>query len=232
MRKLIFTLIVVCAGCYDLCHQSCPDHASSGGCASEPNCDCLRNSELPRKNGTSCKGSHVGFCTDGNWECTCDPASLVWHCALPDLAIPRPPDLALPVVKGDCTAYRDCIVECFQNPLNPNTNYATCRTFCTPKVGPGAVAKYEAALACGQAHCLGDADAGGSPCVLDVDGDTLLNEDGTPIAATDPGTGLTRCGACLDDSLAELFGAACSDLNSPDCNPSACQAATQACLLD
>ena len=136
MRKLGFIFIVVCAGCFDFCKPaSCPDHANSGGC-SAPNCDCPLTSQLPGKNGTSCRGTKADTCSADDLDCICDPASLIWHCSRPDFATPAP-DLARPrdmAHKLRCIGYRDCLADCYGT--DPYPSETKCEGLCKPASQP------------------------------------------------------------------------------------------------
>ena len=232
MRKLGFIFIVVCSGCFDFCKpESCPDHATSGGC-SAPNCDCPLTSQLPGKNGTSCRGSKASTCSADDLDCVCDPGSLVWHCSRPDFATPaldlaRPRDLAH---KLSCIGYRDCLDDCYTT--DPYPSATQCEGRCKPAAQLASVIRYDAAMACGVIHCLADVDAGSGRCRLASDGVTLLNEDGSLVAPSDPGSGQKRCDLCVADTHAALHGDPCSSLSSPDCNPAECEALVTACLFD
>ncbi len=148
-----------------------------------------------------------------------------------------------PVTTGDmaaakvgCAGYVMCYIDCFN--ANPDTATASgCRTMCGKTAKTGASDKFDAALSCGQDHCLGDVDAMNGKCHLLVSGSsgTLVNADGTMISNSDPTTDMTGtkdCGVCLNDALARLFGDMCTNMSSVDCNPSECKTVTDACLND
>jgi hypothetical protein len=126
---------------------------------------------------------------------------------------------------GLVTCYNDC-----STTATTQAEYDTCSAACDKKAKSGSTAKYDNALACGQSHCLGNVDAGNGKCKLSADMTQLQNADGTAIASADPGTPPKECGACLNNSLAALFGTACSPTNSPDCKPAECTAITNTCL--
>jgi hypothetical protein len=143
-------------------------------------------------------------------------------------------DMAM--VKVGCAGYVQCYIDCFN--ANPTTATASgCRTMCGKNAKSTASGLFDTALSCGQDHCLGDVDAMNGKCHLMVSGSsgTLINADGTMISNSDPTDGSNPgkdCGRCLNDSLARLFGDMCSLMSSPDCNPTECKAATDACLND
>ena len=107
------------------------------------------------------------------------------------------------VTNTGCTGLVTCILE-------EACEDRGCISLCRAKSTAPARALYDQALACGQKWCLGEFDAGTSPCVLS--GGTLV--DAQP--------GSNNCNACLYNSLAALFGLPCIPANSPDCNPGMC----------
>ena len=139
----------------------------------------------------------------------------------------------MPIVKVGCGGYITCINDCFA--ANPDTATSSgCRTMCGKTAKAAAPGLYDAALGCGQTHCLGDVDAMSGKCHLLISGSsgTLTNADNSMIMSGDPGTPPKECGQCLNDSLARLFGDTCKNMASADCNPAECKTATDACLND
>ncbi len=131
---------------------------------------------------------------------------------------------------GDgCSAYTTCLVNCFQTTVN--ASLTTCQASCAPAVSGAAIVSYSAAVDCGETYCVGGVDGGAGKCLRAPDG-SLLNEDGTPRSPTDSGTGQKRCGLCVHDALARLYGETCTQQSSADCNPAVCTAAIDACLAD
>ena len=150
-----------------------------------------------------------------------------------DMTMPKTGDMAMTggdgaMPKTGCAGFVTCYTDCF---ANSTTATATgCQTLCGKTSKSGAANKFNDALACGQEHCLGDVDAMSGKCHLS--GNNLVNADGTMIAQGDPGTGQKACGACLNDSLARLFGGPCANMSSTDCNPTECKTITDTCLND
>jgi hypothetical protein len=143
-------------------------------------------------------------------------------------------DIAM--AKVGCAGYVQCYTDCFA--ANPDTATASgCRTMCAKIAKSGAADKFDNALSCGQEHCLGDLDAMNGKCKLVITGSSgkLVNQDGTEIMQSDPTDGSNpqkACGACLNDSLARLFGDTCVNMSSADCNPTECKSLTDSCLND
>jgi len=148
-----------------------------------------------------------------------------------------------PITTGDmaaakvgCAGYVQCYSDCFT--ANPDTATASgCMTMCGKTAKANAANEFNAALSCGQEHCLGDQDAMSGKCKLVVTGTTgtLVNHDGSMISSSDPTSGTTGtkdCGVCLNDGLARLFGDTCTNMSSSDCNPSECKTVTDTCLND
>jgi len=127
-----------------------------------------------------------------------------------------------------CSDFRYCFVGCFAD--IPGATTTECITLCAKGARMGAAQKFSDALTCGMEHCLGSGEGMIGKC--ERDGEAFVNEDGSAIQSTDPGTGSKRCGACLNEALAALYSGACADIGSPDCNPSQCAALTSACLDD
>jgi hypothetical protein len=125
-------------------------------------------------------------------------------------------------VKTGCAGYSQCIVTCFADG-GASASLSGCQTMCGKTAKTGAAMKWSAALACGQDYCLGDVDAGGNKCTLNEAMDKLIDRPGDPV---------DTCGHCLGDSLARLFGDACTMMSSADCNPASCMVVTDACLND
>ena len=130
--------------------------------------------------------------------------------------------------KSGCAGFVTCYTDCFAS--STTATPASCEALCSKTSKARAQGLFDAALACGQAHCVGDADAMNGKCHLV--GGALVNFDGSAIAPGDPGTGKKACGACLNDALARLFGDTCANMSSADCNPPECKSATSACLTD
>jgi len=137
----------------------------------------------------------------------------------------RPDDLTPVPAKLTCSELIACIAAC-----DGGAGFSTCRANCEKKAKTGTPKKFSDALGCGQAYCIGNVDAGTAKCIVDEAKMQLVNTDGSEIADSDPGTGMKACGACLNNSLAALFGGTCEPTTSPDCNPTECAAPTSACL--
>ena len=130
-----------------------------------------------------------------------------------------------------CTGYIACVDDCYA--ANSGVSNPSCESSCDLKAQSGAVNLYQTALGCGQQHCIGGGATVGKCVVTGTSGgQTLVNADGSPISASDPGTGSRACAACLNNALARLFGGTCASTSSVDCNPSECASATNACLND
>ncbi len=140
--------------------------------------------------------------------------------------------------KLGCNGYASCMSGCF---AGAGSTTAICTSMCSPQASSAAPIAYLAALGCGQTYCLGTAPEH-YKCKLDAAMTSLVNLDGTTIAAGDPTTGNTGtkdCRQCLTDALARLFGYACSSTSSADCslsgsnaNITMCGSTTTACLSD
>jgi hypothetical protein len=105
-----------------------------------------------------------------------------------------------------------------------NPTLQGCVTTCNKNAKSSTVQnKWLAVLDCGQSYCLGNADAGGFKCTLDSSGSMLVDR---------PGDAMNTCSDCLNNSLAAAFGEMCMNMSSPDCNPSSCKSANDACLND
>jgi hypothetical protein len=125
--------------------------------------------------------------------------------------------------KMGCNGYIDCLDEEYQN---NGGDFDAAEATCKKRTKSTAVQKWETAVGCGQAYCLGAIDGGVNKCKLNATQDRLVNQDGSA-----PNDG-TPCGDCLADALAGVFKGACKNATSPDCNPAACQTALNACLND
>lgn len=163
-------------------------------------------------------------CSSYAGRCVCDSYRR-WSCdeSRTDLAVAK--DLAEPPV--GCSGYVECLSHCFDTTIN--ASLPTCQTSCAPTVSGSAIVRYTAAVDCAETYCVGGGDGGAGKCQRADDG-TLRNEDGTPLSPTDPGAGQKRCGLCLHDALAELYGEACTQTSSADCNPGTCGELVQECL--
>ena len=121
----------------------------------------------------------------------------------------------LPAVpKIGCIGYVQCLLDCGKDTV--------CSAQCEQSVTPVGKKKFLQAISCGQNWCLGSNDMGSGDCI--VTGMNLTNKDGS---AANTGT---VCGDCLNNSLAALFGDACSPPSSPNCNPPLCKAQNDACF--
>jgi hypothetical protein len=137
------------------------------------------------------------------------------------------PPVDLSPASTGCNGFTVCYLNCMNA---PGATLAGCENQCGAQAKAGVVSRFETALTCGQDHCVGPVDAGTGKCR--ISGGTLVNQDGSMIMSTDPGTGLKACAACLNDALARLFNVACTGLSSVDCNPVECVGVTNACLND
>jgi len=155
--------------------------------------------------------------------CGSDPVDVGDMLSKTDGPVTTTGDMAVP--KLTCGELIECISSC-----DGGSDFATCRANCEKKSKNGSPKKFSDALGCGQAYCLGTPDAGNGKCLIDEVAMQLVNLDGSAIDDTDPGTGQKACGACLNNSLAGLFGGTCEPANSPDCNPASCTTITNACL--
>jgi hypothetical protein len=165
----------------------------------------------------------------------------------PDLSNPFGLDLSNPFGldlsgggKVGCHSYVPCLNDCLA--ANPTTaTLMSCETTCNATAKATAATEFNNALGCGQQYCLGST-ATPYKCKLDSTGASLLNMDGTMIMSSDPTTGNTGtkdCGACLNDSLAKLFGNPCESSVPADCSTATsgavvtqCGATTNACVND
>jgi hypothetical protein len=201
--------------------------------AGQFNCDAFASQACDLSSYFDCLSSHY-VCVNSSY----DPAKLsgASECA-PKAVCPTSNtglDMSQPgfgpvdaSTKNGCNGFVTCLGDCMSV---SGATFTGCENACGSQSRPGTVNLFNNALVCGQNHCLGDLDAGTGKCRMS--GSTLVNQDGSMIMPSDPGTGYKACGACLNDATARLFGSPCSSLSSPDCNPAECTGVTTNCLSD
>jgi hypothetical protein len=129
--------------------------------------------------------------------------------------------------KTGCSGYLTCQNNC---PMDSQANFDACNTQCQNNTTSKGKTLFNAALRCGQTHCLGTATDGGTSGKCMIANGQLVNQDGSAPFTNNPPT--DPCGICLNNSLANLFGGQCLTAQPEDCNPAECTAAVSACTAD
>jgi len=118
-----------------------------------------------------------------------------------------------------CRGYAQCLQPC---------TTTSCQSACDSKVTSSGKMLFNTALACGQEWCLGPNDPNGpmpgpGDCDIDILTNTLIDAAGKPAGA---------CDKCLQNATAGLFGIACPQPSSSNCNPSICTSKYASCQAD
>jgi hypothetical protein len=127
-----------------------------------------------------------------------------------DMGAPR--DMSMLVGPTGCNGYVQCLIACGADDV--------CATGCDGNVTTGGMDKYQIALSCGQNWCLNTFP---KECTINAAMTMLVDAAGRPAGS---------CSACLQNSLAQLFGDVCSPTTSPNCNPASCKPDYAACMSD
>ncbi len=116
-----------------------------------------------------------------------------------DMAGGMPPDMS--IAKANCMGVANCVYTC----ISGGTDINTCATQCSKNTKAGSFTKWENAVLCGQAYCVGDADMMTGKCievpVPNMAGSFQLCDPNTTYAQCSASTYMsTSCLPCLDQA--------------------------------
>jgi len=116
-----------------------------------------------------------------------------------DMATNAPPDMA--VAKVNCMGVANCVYTC----ISGGSDINTCATQCSKNAKSGSFTKWENAVLCGQAYCVGDADMMSGKCIQvavpGMAGSFQLCDPATTYAQCSATTYMsTSCLPCLDQA--------------------------------